>query len=262
VSLLRLAAGTVHYRESGQGEPVVLLHANPGDSRDFDAVMPELARHFRVLALDWPGYGESPLPERIDTIGPDFFHAVLREFVQALDLPPAWFVGNSLGGNAAARFVIDKPERARGLVLVAPGGFTTHDALTRAFCRLQGSRLALSPRLFATHYLRHRTPVVEAMLERAANEQATPERLALNRAVWRSFATAENDLRDRARAIRVPTLLLFGRDDPVIRAGRDGLTASSRIPGARLAVLPCGHASFAEMPGEFLEQVLPFLSQR
>jgi pimeloyl-ACP methyl ester carboxylesterase len=52
-------------------------------------------------------------------------------------------IGNSLGGNVAARLAIESRAKVRGLVLVSPGGFTPHNPITRAFCRLQGSRFAL-----------------------------------------------------------------------------------------------------------------------
>lgn len=258
---VELSTGTLHYREHGQGVPLVLLHANPGDSRDFDAVVPELARHYRVLALDWPGYGASAMRPRPGDATALAFYGALREFIEALRLQPALYLGNSVGGNAAARLAIEAPARVRGLVLVAGGGFTPHDAISRAFCALQGSRFALSPRFFASLYLGERTPQVRAMLARAAHEQSTPERLALNRAVWRSFAMPEHDLRERAAAITAPTLLLYGRKDPALPAAKDGRVAARCIPHARLVEMPCRHASFAEVPERFLAEVLPFLTQ-
>lgn len=88
------------------------------------------------------------------------FYQVLREFITALRLPSAIFIGNSIGGNAAARLAIESPELVRGLVLVPPGGFTPHNFMTRAFCRFQGGSFSLSPQRSARLYLRCRTPVV------------------------------------------------------------------------------------------------------
>lgn len=258
--LVKLSAGSVHYTEQGEGTPLVLLHANPGDGRDFEAVIPALASRYRVLALDWPGYGRSDLPAEPASATVMLFYRVLREFIAALALPPAFLIGNSVGGNAAARLAIESPQLVRGLVLVAPGGFTAHTAITRAFCRLQGSRLSLTPRFFASLYLKHRTATAQAMLQRAATLQSTPERIALNRAMWRSFAGPENDLRQASRDIRVPTLLLFGTHDPAIPASRDGVVAAGCIPSAQFVAMPCGHAPFAEVPELFLAQVLPFLT--
>ena len=70
---VNLLSGTAHYDESGQGVPLILLHANPGDSLDFEAVIPTLAQHYRVLAIDWPGYGRSAAPDPLEAVGARFF---------------------------------------------------------------------------------------------------------------------------------------------------------------------------------------------
>jgi pimeloyl-ACP methyl ester carboxylesterase len=258
---VNLSTGSVHYTEHGQGTPLVLLHANPGDSQDLhEAVIPALAQQYRVLALDWPGYGQSTLPKEPESVGVLFYYHVLREFLTALSLPPAYFIGNSLGGNTAARLAIENPKLVRALVLVAPGGFTSPNFITRSFCAFQGSRFSLSPYRFASLCLKRRTVTTQTMLVRASTTQATPALMKLNRAVWRNFATSDNDLRSIAQGIKAPTLLLFGKHDPVISANSDGMIASAIIPNAKFVVLPCGHASFAEVPELFLENVQPFLS--
>lgn len=258
--LVNLSTGAVHYSEHGQGAPLVLLHANPGDSQDFEAVIPALSQNYRVLALDWPGYGQSALPQQPESATVFLFYKILREFLAALALSRAFFIGNSIGGNAAARLASESPELVRGLVLVAPGGFTPHNFITRTFCKFQGSSLSLSPHRFASMYLKHRTPTTKAMLQRASTIQATPERVALNRAMWRSFAQPENDLRQLSQSIKAPTLLLFGKHDPAIPASKDGKVAAQCIPSAQFLTLPCGHASFAEVPESFLAEVQPFLA--
>lgn len=254
-----LPSGLVHFSESGVGQPLILLHANPGDSCDFEAVIPALAQHFRVLALDWPGYGQSPMPASPESTTVLDMFAVLLAFMDALVLQRVILIGNSLGGNVAARMAAEYPQRVLGLVLVSPGGFTRHNVISRSFCRLQGSPLALSPYRFARLYLKKDTPQTRAMLERARGEQATQERLILNRSFWRSFGRPENDLRHLAKAIRAPTLLMFGAEDPVIPAAKDGMLAQQCMPSARMVTLPCGHAPFAELPEEFLQEVQAFV---
>ncbi|MCB1660519.1 MAG: alpha/beta hydrolase, partial [Pseudomonadales bacterium] len=219
---IQLSTGLVHYADYGQGVPMVFLHANPGDSRDFEAVIPALSSKYRLLVLDWPGYGQSAMPDSPQNIGVTFFYQVLREFLTKLKLPPAIFVGNSLGGNVAARLASESPQLVRGLVLVSAGGFTPHNVITRSFCKFQGSPFAMSPYWWARLYLHKRTPVTQAMLERAATLQAEPERVALNRAIWRSFIEPEHDLRQVAKKINVPTLLIFGKKDPAIPPNKDG----------------------------------------
>ncbi|SFM38820.1 alpha/beta fold hydrolase [Marinobacter zhejiangensis] len=259
--ILNLSTGPVHYTEHGHGVPVVLLHANPGDSLDFEAIIPALSQNYRVLAIDWPGYGQSAIPPSPDSATVFLLYNILNEFLDALKLPPAIFVGNSVGGNVAARLASEQPDRVRGLVLVAPGGFTPHNWITRSFCRLQGSRFSLSPQRFARWYLKRRNATTEAMLERASGLQSGTDAVTLNRALWRSFGRPENDLRQSARSINSPTLLMFGKYDPAIAAGKDGKAAAQSVPSAKLVVLPCGHASFAEVPELFLAEALPFLER-
>src|SRR5688572_33463363 len=105
-----LPSGRIHYREQGRGVPLVLLHANPGDSLDFSAVMAPLARYFRPIALDWPGYGSSAIPADPQAVSALFYYRVLREFLDALALGPVLLVGNSVGGNAAGRLAAEKPD--------------------------------------------------------------------------------------------------------------------------------------------------------
>jgi pimeloyl-ACP methyl ester carboxylesterase len=257
---IELPECTVSYTDQGQGVPLVLLHANPGDSRDYDAVVPALSHYYRVLAIDWPGYGQSMLRRQVDTVGVLFFYQVLQQLLAALDLPPAIFIGNSLGGNVAARLAAEMPERVAGLVLVSPGGFTSPNPFTRFFCRFQGSRFSVTPHLFAQMYLRLRTRTTRAMLQRAATAQSAPLQLSLGRAVWRSFGGEDNDLRTIAQRIKAPTLLLFGKHDPVIPAKKDGKNAAAAISHAKLVVLPCGHAPFAEVPNLFLAEMESFLT--
>ncbi|MCP5160733.1 MAG: alpha/beta hydrolase [Hahellaceae bacterium] len=257
---INLPTGMVHYQEYGQGAPLVLLHANPGDSRDFDAVIPELSKNYRVMALDWPGYGQSVMPINPEQIDVPFYYQVFQAFVERLELSGVIIIGNSVGGLVAARYASENPDKVRALVLVSPGGFTPHNALTRLFCKIQGSVLSLSPYRFASLYLKHRTATARQMLQRASSVHKSPERLKLNRALWRSFARPESDLRTLATNITAPALLLFGKHDPAIPAGKDGLVAANVISHASFIVLPCGHASFAEMPERFLQETEGFLA--
>ncbi len=252
---------TLHYQESGHGTPLICLSANPGDGRDFDAVAPALARRYRVIRPDWPGYGKSPAPAPPERAGAGYFLAVFTQFVEQLGLARFHIIGNSVGGNVAVRYALTQPGRVASLVLVSPGGFTRHNFFTRAFCRLQGRagfKRLLGDR-FTRFYLRRRTECTRAMITRAGAEQNTPVAQRVNAAVWRSFLDPAHGLLNAASGITTPTLVVSGRRDPVIPAARDGRYAAAVIPGARQVVLNCGHAPFAELPEEFLDTVEPFL---
>src|SRR6516165_6069301 len=95
VNTVQTRAGEVVYSDVGDGPVVVLLHATLHDRHDFDAIVPSLRRDHRVIAVDWPGHGDSPAPDQPPTAA--LFADALADVVAALDLPPAAFVGNSVG---------------------------------------------------------------------------------------------------------------------------------------------------------------------
>lgn len=201
--LLPTTLAPVLVRTDGSGPAVVLLHANPGDSRDWDAVVPALARAATVVRLDWPGSGASGTPEGA-AVGAEDLVALLGEVLDLLQadglLGERWVLGgNSVGGYAAVRAALARPDRVVGLVLVAPAGFTPHDAVLRSACRLMGSertaRYAVGP--LAAAYLRRRTPTSRAVLARARAAPSDPRRLAVHCALRRSFAAPRRPRRRR-----------------------------------------------------------------
>jgi pimeloyl-ACP methyl ester carboxylesterase len=263
MDLLTLPSGTLAHRADGAGPPLLLLSANPGEHRDFDAIHPVLARRFRVHAFDWPGYGASPAPPDPAASSAMGFARLLREAIDHLGLGPAVALGNSVGGYAAVRLALDAPGAVRALILVSPGGFTAHNAFTRAFCRLKGTEgfTRFSNPWFAAWYLKRRTPLTREILARATGEQATPSAVAVNAAVWRSFVDPAHDLRARAANVQAPVWLAFGRHDPVIPAKADGRVAHASLPGAEFHVFDTGHMPFAEDPDAFLAALTPFLDR-
>jgi pimeloyl-ACP methyl ester carboxylesterase len=259
---LQTFKGTVFYDEQGSGEPLLLLHANPGDPRDFDAVLPALLEKYRVIRLTWPGYGEAPAPLPPSAASAMMFAELLEQFVVKMDLSNLRIIGNSVGAYAAMRLALSRPERVRALVLVSPAGFTEHNRFTRFFCDFKGREgvTRLLNGLMAFFYLRVKTPVVQAMRARASLEQRQNVPVAVNAALWRSFTHPEHDLRAGARFIQTKTLVISGRRDPLIPVA-EGRLAASTIPRANFIVLPCGHAPFAEVPEKFLAVALPFLER-
>ena len=253
--------GLVAYEEQGTGIPLVLLHANPGDHHHFDDIVPTLARSYRTIALDWPGYGQSSPPYPPRSASAMLLADVLEDVVTSLKLESAIFLGNSVGGYAAARLAIRHPEHVRALLLVDSGGFTSNTFSTQLFCRFKGTEFIT--RRFATRfaqfYLKGRTPLVAQIIARIDEGRALPSRVAVDAAVWRSFLHPDHDLRPIASQIAAPTLLIYGRYDPVIRFDRDGRNAQACLPDAQLLVLETGHEPFAEDPETFLQAIDPFL---
>jgi pimeloyl-ACP methyl ester carboxylesterase len=254
-------AGRVFYREQGAGLPVVMLHATLHDSHDFDAIAPQLAGRYRTIAVDWPWHGDSESPPAPLLRSAGLLADVLEDVIEALTLPAAVFIGNSVGGFSAARLAIAHPDRVRGLVLVNSGGFVPWNAPARSFCRLMGIPFLtrrIMPRL-VHRYMKAQTPQDEAITHRVAARASRLEESRTAAAIWRSFAGPGHDLRARAKDLKVPTLILWGAQDPVLplRAGR---ATHESIAGSRLEVLRTGHVVFSSAPKEFLRLVEPFIA--
>jgi pimeloyl-ACP methyl ester carboxylesterase len=260
VNMVQTRVGKVAYSDCGEGPVVVLLHATLHDRRDFDPIVPSIARDHRVIALDWPGHGESPAPE------PDYrptaasFADVLTDVVAALDLPSAAFIGNSVGGFAAARLAITDPYRVSRLVLVNSGGFIA-GPVTNLYCRALGTPAVMKrvlPRSIRS-YMKARSDNDYAVQQRAQARARTREGVALTAALWRSFAEPDYDLRPHADRITAPSLVIWGSKDTAIPM-RLGRSTASAIPGSRLEVLPTGHVPFSSDPAGFLAIAGPFLA--
>jgi pimeloyl-ACP methyl ester carboxylesterase len=131
------SVGRVFYEQRGAGFPVVMTHATLHDHRDYDQVASGLSQRFRTIALDWPAHGLSDTPAEGAVTGV-MLADVLEDVVRELALPPAVYVGNSVGGYAAASLAITQPELVAGLVLVNAAGLATLNVAGRPFCRVMG----------------------------------------------------------------------------------------------------------------------------
>lgn len=257
-NVVETRAGEVAYSDVGEGPVVVLLHATLHDRRDFDAIAPSLRHDHRVIALDWPGHGDSPAPSQPPTAA--LFADVLADVVATLDLPPAAFIGNSVGGFAAARLAITEPQRVSRLVLVNSGGFIA-SPVANLYCRTLGIPAVMKrvlPR-FVRSYMKATSDNDYAVQQRVLERANTGDGVSLTAALWRSFATPEHDLRPHADRITAPCLVVWGSKDTAIPM-RFGRATAAAIAGSQLEVLPTGHTPFSSDPAGFLAIAAPFLA--
>jgi pimeloyl-ACP methyl ester carboxylesterase len=260
MTTLQTRAGRVAYRESGSGPTVLLLHATLHDRHDFDPIIDTLAKRYRTIAVDWPGHGDSdPVDATIEPSAP-LFADVLEDVVDGLGLSRTVLIGNSVGGFAAARLAINRPESVAGLVLVNAGGFVPWNPLSRGGCRVLGTPAVFrrAAPLFVRGYMKAKTDSDRQIIERATAVAKTPEGIRIATGLWRSFAAPEHDLRSRAAELTVPTLIVWGRKDIAIPVSA-GRATRDAIRGSRLEILDTGHVVFSSDPDGFLAVADPFL---
>jgi pimeloyl-ACP methyl ester carboxylesterase len=254
------SVGTISYTDEGSGPPILLLHATLHDRGDFAPVYPALAERRRILAVDWPGHGASPLPHDPDHAGAFEFGTVAEEFVDRLDLRNLVVVGNSVGGYAGCRLAITRADRIAGLVVVNGSGFLRYNPATRAFCALMGHPRVirtLSPS-FARAYMAPQTPADRAIIRKVTARVRTADGARTAAALWRSFPGPGNDLRDRAAKITAPTLITWGERD-LTSPVRWGRAVHRAIAGSTFVAMPTGHVVFSSAPEAWLGHVLPFV---
>ena len=243
----------------GDSEPrtIVMLPSGGHDRHDYDELRALLAGRFRTVALDWPSHGESPAGNRDGSAMS--LAALAIEAVSLLAPGGAIVLGNSVGGFAATRVAIERPDLVEGLVILDGGGFQPRSPSTRLFCALMSRPKLLRAvyPAFSAAYMRVRTPAdVRARQTAIATTRSDPGLQAVAE-LWRSFVSPKHDLRGEAPSITAPTLLIWGRLDRVIPR-RFGRRAQRLITGSRLVELNTGHVPHTSDPEGVARELLAF----
>ncbi|MGD0453483.1 MAG: alpha/beta hydrolase [Solirubrobacteraceae bacterium] len=256
--ILDTPTGPIAYDRQGDGDDtLVLLASGAHDRHDFDELRPLLPQGWRTIALDWPGHGESPPGD-----GPASamrLADIAEHVVERLAPDGAIVLGNSVGGFSAARLAIRRPELVKGLVIVDGGGFAGRPPHVRAFCALMArpSFLRTIYPAFSSLYMRARTDADRRAQDTGVRTTRQDPGLRAVSELWCSFASPEHDLRVQAPSISAPTLVIWGKRDPVIPV-KVGRRIAATIPGAKLVVLDSGHVPHTTDPQAFAAQLVPF----
>jgi pimeloyl-ACP methyl ester carboxylesterase len=120
---VELSAGTVRYRDTGDGPPLVFVHGLMTDGTLWRKVIPRLEDRFRCIAPDWP-LGSHPKPMRSDAqLTPPAVARLIGELLDRLDLDGATLVTNDTGGALGQMLVAERPDRVGRLVLTPCDAF-------------------------------------------------------------------------------------------------------------------------------------------
>lgn len=255
----------VRFHESGAGKPLVLVHGFLGDRHVFDDVLVDLARTFRVIAIDLPGFGESekPNPEKF-AYDCDAFAEALLDVLAALGLSRTSVAGHGLGGAIALTLSAHHPAVVENLILIDP---LIYEAQRAALLEL--STLPLVGRLlfkqvygrgafrsFFQHY-GELSQVPTARIDRRFALFGTP---AARESAHRTLLASKDTRKLRALLprIRARTLVVWGREDTQTPV-REARNLARQLSGARLEVMACGHYPHEEKPAEFAEVIRRFL---
>ena len=251
-------------RENNQ--PLVLLHGYPTDSRLWRHCLPDLSGRFRVYAPDLPGHGRSDkaLSQDFDL---DFLLNFLLDFYDALGLSRPHLAAHDFGGMVALGLAGRFPERVDRLVILNTAADPDWPLSCSVMVGMLRFRLiawlALRPCLFR---MMLRTASVNkrifddgtAGLYRDSWTYSRDSRLAFRHVIMapRERATAPAET---VRRINAPTLILWGKKDPVLTPGQ-AWKLNGYIKDSQLIWLEdCGHFVPEEKPAEVTANILNFL---
>ncbi|MEV6342672.1 alpha/beta fold hydrolase [Actinoplanes sp. NPDC051851] len=260
----------VHHR-SGSGAPLVLIHGLGSHWQVWSPVLDDLARHRDVIALDLPGFGDSPLwappAGRLPGSVPHLAD-VVSAFLDDLGLDTPEIAGSSLGGGIALE--LGRRGRARAVTAFAPVGFWRPPG--RAWCSLVvgGGRSlarALAPLLpgvlasptgrtvfCAPFYGRPRTLPPPDALAGARALAGAPGFPAARAAFRRLTPWSPAAL---AALAAVPVTIAWGTRDAVLPYRAQSRRARTLLPTARHVPLRgCGHLPFADDPARCVDLLL------
>jgi 3-oxoadipate enol-lactonase len=239
--------------------PVVVLSNSLGASLEMWAPqLPSLAASYRVLRYDQRGHGESPVPTEPFDI-PDLGRDVL-DLLDQNGIERAHFCGLSLGGMTGMWLGVNAPERIDRLILLCTSAMLARDVdwpARAALVREQGTgtiAAATVERWFTEDFIAAHPDV-------AARWRATIADTPSEGYAGCAEAIGSMDLEEDIRAIRAPTLVIAGRQDPATPPPHAELIAS-RIPGARLELVEGAHLSNYERSDEVTELMLSHLEAR
>jgi len=268
-----------HYLSAGQADApstVVLLHGGGVDNArlSWELLIPELAAEHRVIAPDWPGFGESERPDIAYSSA--FYIQFLREFLDELHVQRASLAGISMGGVGVLGLALQAPQRVDKLVLVdsyglqrvAPMHFFSYlfvkipgvNALTWAMMRNKAMA-----RYTLRALLSRPGSVTDELVDQLYQEILKPNedrawtRFQNDEITWQGVRTC---FMDRLGEIKAPTLIVHGTRDTAVPV-ENARQAHARIPGSELVWMEgCGHWPQRDNPPEFNRVVKEFLSLR
>jgi pimeloyl-ACP methyl ester carboxylesterase len=238
-----------HYVAAGSGPALVLLHGgDPGacGALTWEYQLAPLAEHFRVIAPDWLGFGETD--KLFDFVQPQARRiAHMARFLDVMKLRGAHLVGNSMGGGFLLQTVANRPELfgAKSMTLISGGGALLEGEARRALLAYDGSMSGMEAIVGALYHDR-KWIGDRAYIEKRHRLSNVPGAWEVSAAAGLKSPAAPKHAAPapeppRYEAVAIPTMLIAGANDPLRKPGY-ATEIAARIPGCELHVFEnCGH---------------------
>jgi pimeloyl-ACP methyl ester carboxylesterase len=265
-------SGQLSVLTAGVGDPVILVHGLGATKGSFLPTVAALADSFHTIAPDLPGFGDSFKPLNAP-YHPPFFARSIVALMDALGLPRAHIIGNSLGGRIALELGLRHRERVGRLVLLAPSLAWRRERPWAPLIRVLRPELALvqiTPQ-WAVEAIVHRIiPVAESNWVRAGVDEFLRSYLtargrvafyAAARQIYLEEPHGAKGFWTRLAKLEPSSLFIWGRQDRLVPIGF-AAHVKQTLPSARHLVLDCGHVPQLEKPAETHAAIAAFLAER
>ena len=264
----------VNVIEIGEGPPLVFIHGLAGSWQNWLEQLPGFAQDHRVIAVDLPGFGASPMPR--DEISISGYARILDGLCEALGIESAAWVGNSMGGFVSAELAISFPARVERLVLVSAAGISSQNtreakaipamrriefilAAYTGWIAAKSETVASRPRLRqATLYAvaKHPTRLPAPLAAEQLKGSGKPGFLD-------AFAALSSyPIKDRLEKITCPTLIMWGDSDKLVPTRDAGVFAELIQNSRKVIYEDTGHVPMLERPGRFNADLREFLVEQ
>jgi pimeloyl-ACP methyl ester carboxylesterase len=246
----------IAYETHGSGSlKIILLHGWGGSSSYWRDLVSHLNLHgLQIIAPSYRGHGDSDKPAKGYTL-----EGFANDVLAVADNAGAQnfvLVGFSMSGKFAQYIALVARERVLGLVLVAPvpaSEFPVPANIVKAWCDTQHDRDAAFNQILAPFT---KIPVKREVTDLFLDDFAKAGRVGLEETLNMCAASFV----EKAKKIRVPTLVLAGSYDPLLTPDMLKSTIMTQIAGTRMVALPCGHEVPQEMPEQTAALLEAFLS--
>lgn len=260
------------YQQTGQGQDLLLVHGLGASLEYWERIIPSLAKHYRVTAIDVPGFGLSSKPDV--HYGLPFFTRALASFCEALGLESMYLAGHSLGGALSLDFAATYPEKVKKLCLIDNAGFSRQ--VTWAFRIMSfpwiAKRLMYKTKSTYEKVLKlsvyNKAAITPDFVDRLYEMAKSPEHrrtvlyILANHANLRGMKMKTlKPLWQKFKALgAMPVKIIWGDRDPLLNVSQIK-AAKKHLQQADISVIhDCGHIPMLEKPEECLSLMLKFLS--
>jgi pimeloyl-ACP methyl ester carboxylesterase len=263
---LSLDGVSIHYLEAGTGPALILIHGLGASTFTFRRILPDLARHFRAVALDLKGFGFSERADGDYSLSAQA--ALVGGVMDRLGIEKASVLGHSMGGAVAMRLALAHPERVERLILASSA--SDLELGHRIWGAAVIGRLLPLIAPFTLHNRRFRELSLKSgycdpdrCTEDVIEGYMLPGRMHGNlRALGNTMAHWHRGPPLHPADITQSTLILWGEGDRWLPPSR-GERLHQLIPGSRLELVAGGgHLFLEEQPEEALRVIEDFLQER